>query len=109
MTLVNHNAYSIEAVCLITLADSSENACKLSNHWSTFDERVDDENWVDLEIRKMKPLANHVVYGLRSLEFSVCLILLHIRKNVPRNCWPLSCASYCTCYATVRFRLRSCS
>ena len=60
MTLVNVDAHSNKVVCLITLANSYEIVCKLSNHWLTFAKRVDDEYRVDPEIVKMKPLAKHV-------------------------------------------------
>ena len=60
MTLINPDAHNTEVICLIILADSNENVCKLGNHWSTFVERVDVENRVDPEIEKMNPLAKHV-------------------------------------------------
>ena len=63
MTLVNLDAHNTEVVCLITLADSYKNICKLSKltiQWSTFAKQVNDENRVKPEIEKMTPLAKHV-------------------------------------------------
>ena len=54
----------------------------------------------------MNPLAKHLSLGIHPPEFSVRLIPLHDRTDVPRFFWPLSFTSYCTCYATVVFRKR---
>ena len=74
MTLVNPNAHNIKIFCSITIAGLQENVCTLSNHWSTFTERVDDEYWVDPEIGKMI----HLDKGLNQMghpsDFSICSI-----------------------------------